>query len=185
MASFCLMPHEEMAVRTPVRTHLPADEVPLEWAVSADGILYTALIPIRGDGSFETGSIERQAALTFDNLRRVVTAAGGTMANVTQVLIYLTDPAAFEGMNEVYRQFFDPPYPKRGDPGRGRADGARDRDRDRCLRPSQTQLTAVPRDYPAMGSHSSLYHWTKRSTPSSIVVLGVKPVAWVRFWMSA
>ena len=65
------------------------------------------------DGSFETGPIERQAEVTFDNLRRIVTAAGGTMDDVTQVLIYLTDPAAFDGMNEVYRRFFDPPYPNR------------------------------------------------------------------------
>lgn len=100
-------------MRRPVRTHLPADEVPLEWAVSADNVLYTALIPIRADGSFETGPIERQAEVTFDNLRRIVTAAGGTMDDVTQVLIYLTDPAAFDGMNEVYRRFFDPPYPNR------------------------------------------------------------------------
>ena len=74
-------------MRTPARTHLPADEVPLEWAVSADGVLYTALIPTRADGSFETGPIRRQAEVTFDKLRRVVTAAGGTMDDVTQVLI--------------------------------------------------------------------------------------------------
>jgi 2-iminobutanoate/2-iminopropanoate deaminase len=82
-------------MRTPVKTHLPSDEAPIEWAVIADGVLYTAHVPLRADGSIETGPIERQAELTFANLKQTVEAAGGTLADVTQVLVYLTDPAAF------------------------------------------------------------------------------------------
>jgi 2-iminobutanoate/2-iminopropanoate deaminase len=100
-------------MRTPVKTHLPSDEAPIEWAVTADGVLYTAHVPLRADGSIETGPIERQAELTFTNLKQTVEAAGGTLADVTQVLVYLTDPAAFQGMNAVYRRFFAEPYPNR------------------------------------------------------------------------
>jgi 2-iminobutanoate/2-iminopropanoate deaminase len=100
-------------MRTPVKTHLPSDEAPIEWAVIADGVLYTAHVPLRADGSIETGPIERQAELTSANLKQTVEAAGGTLADVTQVLVYLTDPAAFQGMNAVYRRFFAEPYPNR------------------------------------------------------------------------
>lgn len=100
-------------MRTPVKTHLPGDEAPIEWAVTADGVLYTAHIPMRADGSIETGPIERQAEVTFDNLKRTLEAAGGSLDDVTQVLIYLTDPAAFQGMNAVYRRFFAKPFPNR------------------------------------------------------------------------
>lgn len=100
-------------MRTPVQTHLPSEEAPLEWAVTADGILYTAHVPLRADGSVETGPIERQAEVTFDNLKRTLEAAGGSLDDVTQVLIYLTDPAVFQGMNAVYRRFFTKPYPNR------------------------------------------------------------------------
>ena len=100
-------------MRTPVKTHLPGDEAPIEWAVTADGVLYTAHIPMRADGSIETGPIELQAEVTFDNLKRTLEAAGGTLDDVTQVLIYLTDPAAFQGMNAVYRRFFAKPFPNR------------------------------------------------------------------------
>lgn len=100
-------------MRTPVQTHLPSEEAPLEWAVTADGILYTAHVPLRADGSVETGPIELQAELTFDNLKRTLEASGGTLDDVTQVLIYLTDPAVFQGMNAVYRRFFKKPYPNR------------------------------------------------------------------------
>ncbi len=100
-------------MRKPVKTHLPAVSAPLEWATTADGILYTAQIPNREDGSIETGDIGMQAALTLDNLRRTVAAAGGSMDDVTQVLIFLPDPADFPGMNEAYRKAFKPPYPNR------------------------------------------------------------------------
>ena len=89
-----------------VDTGLPLDPAaPIEWAVTADGVLYTAQIPIRDDGSIETGDIAAQADLTFANLERTLVAAGGMLKDVTQVLVYLTDRAAFQGMNEVYRRY--------------------------------------------------------------------------------
>jgi enamine deaminase RidA (YjgF/YER057c/UK114 family) len=100
-------------MRQAVKTHLPSEKVPIEWATTADGILYTAQIPIREDGSIETGDITQQATLTLDNLKRTVEAAGGGMEDVTQVLVYLTSRDAFAGMNAVYARYFKPPYPNR------------------------------------------------------------------------
>ena len=64
-------------MREVVKTHLPGEDAPIEWAVTADGVLYTAQIPIYPDGKIETGDIEKQADLTFDNLKKTVEAAGG------------------------------------------------------------------------------------------------------------
>jgi 2-iminobutanoate/2-iminopropanoate deaminase len=100
-------------MREVVKTHLPGEDAPIEWAVTAGGILYTAQIPIRIDGSIETGDIEKQADLTFDNLKKTVDAAGGSLADVTQVLVYLTGKEHFAKMNEVYRRYFSKPYPNR------------------------------------------------------------------------
>jgi enamine deaminase RidA (YjgF/YER057c/UK114 family) len=100
-------------MRHAIKTHLPSEKAPIEWAVSADGILYTAQIPIREDGSIETGDITKQATLTLDNLKRTVETAGGTMDDVTQVLVYLTSPDNFTGMNAVYQTYFSKPYPNR------------------------------------------------------------------------
>ena len=79
----------------------------------ADGILYTAQIPNREDGSIEQGDITVQAELTLGNLRRTLQAAGGSMDDVTQVVVYLPDPADFPGMNAVYAKAFSKPYPNR------------------------------------------------------------------------
>ena len=100
-------------MREAVKTHLPSEEAPIEWAVTADGVLYTAQIPIRVDGSIETGDIEKQADLTFDNLKKTIESAGGRMTDVTQVLVYLTGKEHFAKMNEVYRRYFSKPFPNR------------------------------------------------------------------------
>ena len=100
-------------MKRPVKTGLPAPSVPIEWATIADGIFYTVQIPIKSDGKIETGDIGAQTSLTLDNLKRSLKAAGGTLADVAQVLIYLTDPADFPGMNAVYAKYFTPPYPNR------------------------------------------------------------------------
>jgi enamine deaminase RidA (YjgF/YER057c/UK114 family) len=100
-------------MREAIATGIPPTKSPLEWAVRADGMLYTALIATKPDGSQETGDISAQTRRVLDNLKQVLAAAGGSMADVTQVQIYLTDGADAALMNEVYRGYFEPPYPNR------------------------------------------------------------------------
>ncbi|WP_399682550.1 RidA family protein [Xenophilus sp.] len=93
---------------------LPALKQPFSWAVKATGaMLFTAHGPVRADGSIDTGTVEQQARITFGNLRSAVQAAGGTLADVTQVLIYMTDVADMPAIDAVYREFFEAPYPNR------------------------------------------------------------------------
>ena len=100
---------------------LPALKQPFSWAVKAPlhntSMLFTAHGPVRPDGSINTGSVDEQARLTFANLRQAVHAAGGTMADVTQVLIYMTDVQDMATIDTVYREFFEPPYPNRSSAG--------------------------------------------------------------------
>ena len=101
-----------------VDTGLPPLKQPFSWAVKASGqMLFTAHGPVRPDGNIHTGAVEEQARLTFSNLRNAVQAAGGTMADVTQVLIYMTDVADMPAIDAVYREFFEAPYPNRSSMG--------------------------------------------------------------------
>ena len=92
---------------------LPPLKQPFSWAVKSAGMLFTAHGPVRSDGSIDTGPIEGQARLTFANLQRAVQAAGGTLADVTQVLIYMTDVQDMPAIDAVYREFFEAPWPNR------------------------------------------------------------------------
>jgi len=68
-----------------VDTGLP-DVAPISWATRAGGLLFTAHVPIRADGSFETGTFEDQCRLTLENLQQPVERAGGQMRDVAQVI---------------------------------------------------------------------------------------------------
>jgi enamine deaminase RidA (YjgF/YER057c/UK114 family) len=96
---------------------LPALSQPFSWAVKAAGLLFTAHGPVRADGTIDTGPIEAQAHLTFANLRQACVAAGGSLDNVTQVLIYMTDVTDMKAIDNVYREFFVAPYPNRSSMG--------------------------------------------------------------------
>ena len=96
---------------------LPPLKQPFSWAVKSAGMLFTAHGPVRPDGSIDTGPIEAQARLTFSNLRMALAAAGGTLDDVTQVLIYMTDVADMPAIDRVYREFFAAPYPNRSSAG--------------------------------------------------------------------
>ena len=82
---------------------LPPLAQPFSWAVKAGGLLFTTHGPVRSDGSIDLGSIEQQARLTLDNLRRAVHAAGAQMSDVAQVLVYLTEATDMAPVDAVYR----------------------------------------------------------------------------------
>jgi reactive intermediate/imine deaminase len=49
----------------------------------------------------------------FDNLTAVCAAAGGSLAQVARVGIYLTDLGDFAAVNAVMAEYFQAPYPAR------------------------------------------------------------------------
>lgn len=57
--------------------------------------------------------IEAQIVRVFENLKAVVEAAGGSLADVVKVNIYLTDLAHFAKVNEIMARYFSEPYPAR------------------------------------------------------------------------
>jgi enamine deaminase RidA (YjgF/YER057c/UK114 family) len=96
-----------------VKTSLYASKAPLEWAVTSNGALYTAQIPIDENGEVVSGGIEAQTRQTLDNLKHTLQSAGVGMDAVLQVLIYVTDREYLKTVNQVYAEYFEAPYPNR------------------------------------------------------------------------
>jgi len=69
--------------------------------------------PIDPDGKIVDGDIRAQTALTMDNVRRLVEAAGASMDDVVKCTCYLADIADFDAFDAVYRQYFRDPLPCR------------------------------------------------------------------------
>lgn len=59
------------------------------------------------------GDIEVQIRRVFDNLQAVAQAAGGTLADIVKLNVYLTDLADFPRVNQVMAEYFSEPYPAR------------------------------------------------------------------------
>lgn len=95
-----------------IHTELP-DLAPISWAVRAGNTVYTSQVPIRQDGTMELGDIHQQATVIFENLRRTVEAAGSTLGQVAQVVIYLTHMADRQIVNTIWESVFAPPWPNR------------------------------------------------------------------------
>jgi reactive intermediate/imine deaminase len=54
-----------------------------------------------------------QVVQVFENLTAVCEAAGGTMADIVKLNIFLTDLSHFATVNEIMSQYFQQPYPAR------------------------------------------------------------------------
>ncbi len=59
------------------------------------------------------GNMEAQIRRVFDNLQAVAGAAGGSLADVVKLNVFLTDLAHFPLVNQVMADYFQEPYPAR------------------------------------------------------------------------
>lgn len=96
-----------------IETGLTKPAAPHEWAVAAGGMLYSVHVPIRPDGSVEDGDAERQTEVTLTDLQLTLQAAGAGLDDVVLVQIYLTSLDHKPVVDEVYKRFFEKPFPVR------------------------------------------------------------------------
>lgn len=59
------------------------------------------------------GDMEAQIRRVFDNLSAVCEAAGGSLADIAKLNIFLTDLSHFPLVNQVMAGYFQEPYPAR------------------------------------------------------------------------
>lgn len=60
-----------------------------------------------------TGDMEAQIRQVFDNLGAVCDAAGGSLANIAKLNVFLTDLSHFPLVNTIMSEYFRKPYPAR------------------------------------------------------------------------
>ena len=99
---------------TKIETGIAPSSSPVNDAVRAGHQVW--LVAIAEDpatGEIVAGDIEAQTRRTIANLDIAIKAAGGTLADIVQVQVFLIDRADSAGMNRIYAEFFKPPYPVR------------------------------------------------------------------------
>lgn len=71
----------------------------------------TPVVP--GTNEIAEGGFEGQLHQTFQNLRAMAEGCGGSLADVVQVTVYITDISKFQIMNSIMAEYFSQPYPAR------------------------------------------------------------------------
>jgi reactive intermediate/imine deaminase len=84
-------------------------------AVKVDNTVYlSGQIPLDPESmELVSDDIAEQVHQVFKNLSAVCDAAGGELASIAKLNIYLTDLGNFPTVNEVMAEYFNDPYPAR------------------------------------------------------------------------
>lgn len=93
----------------------PAAIGPYSQAVrSGTSVFLSGQIPLDpATGELVEGDVAAQARRVFENLKAVCAAAGGSLAQLVRVGIYVTDLGHFATVNAVMAEYFAQPYPAR------------------------------------------------------------------------
>jgi reactive intermediate/imine deaminase len=96
----------------------PAPIGPYSQAVRAGDTVYVSgMIGLDPQSGQMVEGLEAQAKRVFESLSAIATAAGGSLANVVKLTIYLTDLGSFPRVNELMAARFAQPYPARATVG--------------------------------------------------------------------
>lgn len=88
--------------------------VPLSPAVRAGDMVYVSgQVPVKPDGSMESGNIEAQTRQVLENVKAALALAGATMDQVVKTTVWIEDARDFSGMNKIYGSFFPSEPPAR------------------------------------------------------------------------
>jgi len=79
-----------------------------------DTVYVSGQIPLDpATGQLVSGDIEAEIRRVFENLKAIAEAAGGSLAQVAKLTVFLTDLANFAKLNEIMAQYVPEPYPAR------------------------------------------------------------------------
>lgn len=90
-------------------------DLPFSQAVEQDGVIYISGQVARdpATGELIDGGIAAETRQTMENIASILEAGGASMDDVVKVTLYITDIDEFDAINEIYRSFFEAPYPAR------------------------------------------------------------------------
>jgi reactive intermediate/imine deaminase len=102
------------------RTIISTPNAPQAIGTYSQAVKYGSTLYVSGQipldpatGELVKGDMEAQIRRAFENLKAIVTAAGGTLAHVAKLNVFLTDLAHFQLVNKVMGEYFSAPYPAR------------------------------------------------------------------------
>jgi reactive intermediate/imine deaminase len=103
-----------------MKTPISTDRAPAAIGTYSQAIRCGETIYLSGQIPLDPATMEmigtepaQQIHQVFRNLTAVTEAAGGSLASVVRLSVYLTDLSHFGAVNEIMAEYFEAPYPAR------------------------------------------------------------------------
>ena len=91
-----------------------ASPLPFSPGIRAGGFVFVSgMASADESGRLIPDSFENEARRTYENLGRVLEAAGLDFSRVVQVRCYLSSKDDWDAHNRIYREYFSDPFPAR------------------------------------------------------------------------
>lgn len=81
--------------------------------ICGDFVFFSGQASVDADGNIVEDSFAGECRRSFENLGKVLSAAGLDFGDVVQVRNYVGRQEDLKAFNEIYREFFYPPFPAR------------------------------------------------------------------------
>lgn len=93
---------------------VPASQLPFSPAIRAGNFVFVSgQASVDVSGQIVSDSFEGEVRRSFDNVAKVLAGAGLSLRDVVQVRSYVRFPDDLAEYNQIYRDFFQDPFPAR------------------------------------------------------------------------
>ncbi len=94
--------------------NIPASHLPFSPGIISGGHLFVSgQASVDDKGAIVTDTFEGECRRSFENLKRIVEAAGATLDDAVQVRNYVGKQEYLAEFNAIYKEYFNEPYPAR------------------------------------------------------------------------
>ena len=102
-----------------LRRQIKTDSAPPPAGTYSQAIVAGGFLFIAGQGPFDLAGVKtpdtfrNETLMTLRNLENVARSAGTSIQHAVRLGVYLSDMNNFKEMNEIFVEYFTPPYPAR------------------------------------------------------------------------
>ena len=92
----------------------PTSHLPFSPATKVGDLIFVSgQASVDDKGKIISGTFEEEFRRSLENLRHILEDAGSDLEHVVQTRNYIQDPANSAQYQDLYREYFKPPYPAR------------------------------------------------------------------------
>jgi len=93
---------------------IPRSMLPFSPAIRVGDLVFVSgQASVDGEGNIIVDDFSGECRRSFDNLKKILSAAGLTLADVAQVRNYVAKQEYLAEFNAIYKEYFSPPFPAR------------------------------------------------------------------------